>query len=140
MRAGEDRPFLTRTESRACALWPVMRKLFPLAVLVAMLALAIPAQQAHSYEYCVAAVAEDQPEICTGGSQCNEVSSALAKLGQEVYCLQRSGRTASAEAAPCVYVFEDVECIDPYNDAKRAVCPIGEKFGWYCVSRQGEAR
>ncbi len=55
----------------------------------AAVAAAVPAQPASAYEYCLAAAFEGQPEICFGGSQCNEMSRQLSKLGIEVYCLQR---------------------------------------------------
>jgi hypothetical protein len=49
--------------------------------------------------------------------------------------------TSSASAPACIYVLEDVECIDPYREALEAACSVGDRLGWYCLySRQGEAR
>ena len=60
-----------------------------IAALSAAAAVAVPAQPAQAREFCVAAAFEGQPEICFGASECNKLSQLLAKLGLEVYCLQR---------------------------------------------------
>ena len=41
--------------------------------------------------------------------------------------------SATESTGPCIYVLEDVQCIDPYREAVRVVCGVGAKLGWECL-------
>jgi hypothetical protein len=100
-----------------------MKRAVLLVIALAAVMVAVPAQSASAYEHCLAAVAEDQPPICFGSTECERVAGTLRKLGVDTYCLQSTGtRSASASCGNTV-----VDCVD------NLVCLAGSKAGLQCV-------